>query len=247
MSYPLSRRSRMSYPPEITVDRNSEEFDELVKHSQLIREMTEDSNEELIINKNFFGNEKFYELFVELFYPTRGKGDIFYRAPDGGIAVNPRRATSEEVASFMDFLLIDKPATMMNFAREKASETMGMTPIIEPRGKGIRTVGVGAQEYAAAQQERLNNNYVGEVNLWNNISGSYGSNNRGSNNSRPEVRLENNGENNNYENNNGSNTTVPSRPRPFTLGNYMPRRSNRRTRRNKSRRTNRKNRRVTRK
>jgi hypothetical protein len=241
--------STSNYPEEIVMEPGSEEYDLLVGHSDLIDSLADiEAGGPITLSADimFQGDQKKWKDFVDIFF-AGVSGKKYFGYKNNNVYVLNERGGKAGLTNMLEFMMVDRPETMMNFAREQARKQMNAPPVTVPMGVGIRTPGRGAREYAAAQQERLNNNYVGEVNLWNNISGSYRSNNRGSNNSRPEVRLDNNGENNNYENNNGSNTTVPSRPRPFTLGNYMPRRSNRRTRRNKSRRTNRKNRRATRK
>lgn len=254
-----------NYPESIVLEQGSEEFDMLTKHSDLIKELDLDGNSlELTADLLFNGDEDKWHNFVDIFFPELGnKDNKYFGFKNGKIYVLNERGGKEELTKMLDFLLVDRPETMMNFARKQAKKQLNAPSNVIARGVGIREPGRGAREYAAQQAARQGNrnnysNYGNNENrrgLWANIRDHYGNNenenNNNNNNGLPEIRVNNNGNNganyNNNNNNNGSNTTVPSRPRPMTLNlsallSAKKRKSNRRTRRNKSRRQNRRTR-----
>ena len=207
----------MSYPEEIEVPRDMDEFKELVKHSQLIRDLTEDNDETLVLSKAFFGDEQEkWELFVDIFYPHMGRGNVFRPTGSGNIGVNPSRATIQDIRDMMDYLLIDKPETMMEFAREKARQSSRAPQPELARGIGIQTVGQGARNYEAQQEAlRARNDvplYVApEENEWPDVEP------RGE--GAPGIRLNSNNERNISER--VETRTVPSSARKLTLNQYV--------------------------
>jgi hypothetical protein len=244
------------YPEEIVIDPGSEEYDLLVGHSDLIDSLADVEGGgpiPLTADVMFQGDEEKWKNFVDIFFPGLS-GKKYFGYKNNSIYVLNERGGKAGLRDMLDFMMVDSPDTMMNFAKKQARKQLNAPSMTVPRGVGITTPGRGAREYAAQRAALRNNNNVNHVGLWNNLPSRYESNNENEPrvNRRPEVRVNNNNNEGSNKNNNGSNTTVASRPRPFTLANFMPpsnsRRSNRRTRRNKTRRTNRKqSRRATRK
>lgn len=258
-----------NYPESIVLEKGSEEYNLMKEHSGLIKEFDDDGDSlELTADILFGGDVEKWHNFVDIFFPELGnKDNKYFGFKNGKIYVLNDRGGKEELTKMLDFLLVDRPETMMNFARKQAKKQLNAPSNVIARGVGIREPGRGAIAYAAQQaaRQRNRNNYSNYGNnenrrgLWANIRDRYGdnenenNNNNNNNNGRPEIRVNNNGNNgnnganyNNNNNNNGSNSTVPSRPRPMTLNlsKLLPgnkRKSNRRTRRNNSRRQTRKN------
>jgi hypothetical protein len=233
------------YPEEIIMEPGSEEYDLLVGHSDLIDSLADvEAGGPITLSADimFQGDEKKWKDFVDIFFAGLS-GKKYFGFKNNSIYVLNERGGKAGLKNMLNFMMVDRPETMMNFAKSQARKQMNAPPITVPRGVGHVGPGQGARNYAARQARNRNMNHNYEVNLWNNLPRNTGENNAG-----PDLAINNNGSSTNNNNNNGSNTTVASRPRPFTLANFMPRKSNRRTRRNKSRRMNtRRNRRANRK
>lgn len=166
----------MSYPEQIEIPEGTEEFKEIMKHSQLIREIVDSYGVPLILDKDLFaGDQTKWELFVDLLYPHLGTGNLFLSGKNNSIVVNPKRATSEDIIDMMDFLLIDKPDTMMEFAREKARLSSKAPAVIEKKEKIPQRMGRGARQFFQ-RQEYLQRRFRGEP-TGNNNNRNYGEEN----------------------------------------------------------------------
>lgn len=228
------------YPEEITLNPGSEEYDLLVGHSDIIDTLAENELGPLTLTADimFQGDQKKWEDFVDIFFPEMGIKKYFGFKNDK-IYVLPERGGKNALKNMLEFMMVDTPSTIMNFAKSQARKHPNAPPITVPKGVGHTQPGRGARNYAARQQRNDALNLNRHVNMWNNIRHTNESNeNQASVNLRPEPRINNNNVGSVNNNNNRSNRTVPSRLRLFTLANYMPPSSNRRTRRNKSRRKN---------
>lgn len=221
------------YPETIELQRDSEEYKFLTKHSGLIKELIDFDEEkiELTADLLFNGDKRKWQNFVDIFFPELGFKKYFgYK--NGKIYVLDERGTKEELREMLDFLLVDTPQTMMNFARKQAKKHASAPSNLNtvPRGTGAPRA-----QSAAAAVGNNGNNYG--YNFENN-NDEFGNNFGPENNNDAGVQLGQREEDEPYL----------ARLRPQNRARFVNerrRRSNRRTRRNKSRRN--KNRRMTRK
>ena len=191
------------YPESITLNPGSDEYKLLFKHSQLFQELVdiEQGPIELSADFLFAGDQTKWQDFVDIFFPELGV-KLYFGKKNNNIYVLPNRGNKESLKEILDFLMVDSPDTMMDFAKAQARKQMNISGLLTvPKGVGIRTPGSGAQAFAARQaaQQRgnVNNEWFGSVN--NNIW----ANNNEEQNTRPGIRVNNNG--NNAPNNEGEN------------------------------------------
>ena len=233
------------YPVSITLEPESEEYEFLTKHSDLITELKDfGPNIELSADILFGGDQEKWHTFVDVFFPEMAI-QKYFGFKNGKAYVLPQRGTKDKLEDMLDFFMVrqtpgnSKPRNvireeMLNFARSQARKQINAPPVVVAARPRVRRPGRGARAFAAQQaRQRYMFGNRGSNNFSNNNNNNNGS--EPSVNSRPEIRVNNNGEyENNNNNNNGSNTSVPSRARPMTLGNFLPPRLSRRTHRNKS-------------
>jgi len=234
------------YPVSITLEPESEEYEFLTSHSDLISELKDfGPNIELSADILFAGDEDKWHTFVDVFFPEMAI-QKYFGFKNGRAYVLPERGTKDKLEGMLDFFMVRQRQgnrrtrneiheEMLNFARAQAKKQINAPPVVVAAGPRVRRPGRGARAFAAQQaRQRYMFSNRGSNNFSNN-------NNNGSEpavNGRPEIRVNNNGEYENNNNNNGSNTTVVSRARPMTLGNFLPPRLSRRTRRKNTRRKN---------
>jgi len=234
------------YPESITLVKDTEEYDNLVEHSSLIQNLVEDSNEDLVLSADLmFPNdtaseqERLWGLFVDIFFPEKGIRR-FFSEKNGKLYINQSRGTEEDLKGLLDFMMIDKPSTMMNFAKAQAKKTVNRPQPVVTKGRQPKEVGAAALEYMNQQAEKRALN-------------SYNYNFPSANNDYNYPENENNGSNNTRLGYTEEEEEVLSKLKGHAAKKYYPnerRKANRRTRRNKSRRSNmlrKKTRRATRK
>lgn len=128
-----------SYPDEISLE--GETLDFLKKHSELISTLHEIQNNEgpLILDADllFQGNKDHWKLFYDLFFPE-GSGKLFeFRGEN--VVVSNSRGGKEALKEIMDYLMVDTPKTMINFAKAQARKQINApakTVTTESRAKG---------------------------------------------------------------------------------------------------------------
>lgn len=239
----------MEYPDEIVLERGSPELVNLTKHSKLLKELIEDDGSLVLTADLLFGGDKNkWKIFVDVFFPEIGVKRFFVFHKNGEISVDPKRGTKEDLIDILDYMDVDEPRTMMNFAKQQARKSLNASAATVPRGVGIRTPGKAAQAYAAQQARMRANRYN-----YNNFGyGNYRTFEEEENNNGANVfpnRNENNGNNNNNNNNNNQNNMNLAKPPARTLGNFLGKvtRRNRKNRNTTRRQVSRKGRKASRK
>ena len=196
------------YPEVISLSPDSAEYKLLLKHSDLFKELVDiDAGPlELSADLLFGGDETKWKDFVDIFFPELG-GGAYFGFNKNRIYVLSERGGTEGLTDILDYLMVNTPATMMNFAKSQARKQINLPSATVAKGVGIHTPGVGARAYAArrAMGRANENNFPYENN--NNFRRF---NTEEEENTRPEIRINNNGNNaaaaalNNNENNEGN-------------------------------------------
>jgi hypothetical protein len=176
------------YPESITPNPGSDEYNFLFKHSHVFRELHDWQGPiELSADLLFGGDQTKWQDFVDIFFPEVGVKPYFGKK-NNNIYVLPNRGNEESLKDMLEFLMIDSPDTIMNFAKAQARTQFILSgSLTVPRGVGIRKARV-------ATVNNNNNNYYFANN--NNL---FPNNEEEVVNTRPEIRVNNN-EGNNYEN-----------------------------------------------
>lgn len=173
----------MSYPSELSLSKNSEEWNFLTEHSELFETIGELSDDPVVLDADllFQGDQTKWEIFVDLFFPEMNIQPLF-RFSNAGLNVIPSRGTRNNVREVMDFLLVNTPQTMWNFAESQARKRVNAPQLQEERGLGApRAVAV-----AAAQNQY--NNFGNNWGWGANNNGFYNNyNNENENNYGPEI------------------------------------------------------------
>jgi hypothetical protein len=228
-----------SYPEVIILERGSQEYNHLARHSGLIQNLFEDDEGNIELSADLmFPNEtkaeqdRLWGLFVDIFFPELGIHRLFIMK-NTGLNVDPKRGTLDDVRGMVDYMMVDEPETMMNFAKAQARKTLNIPAEEVPRGAPNRRPGAAAAAFAARQanlaaRNAPPNNWEFGHNNWNN-------NNEGASNNSGDPRLGHREENNEY-------LAKVSTKNWGRFGLNERRKKNRRTRR----RQNRKNRKQTR-
>lgn len=208
------------YPETIVLQRGSEEFDFLTRHSGLIETLANDNEPtlELTADLLFNGDQTKWQNFIDLFFPEKAVRN-FFSFKNNNIYVLPDRGGREALIDMLDFFMVNTPSTMMNFAKRQARKQLNAPPNTVTRGVGIRVPGRGARAYAARQarlapRNNFGNNFGNNNNVWVN-EGSV-------ENTRPDVRVNNNGaeayEEAENEENNGAANVVRTNNNRGTFG-----------------------------
>lgn len=156
----------MSYPPEIRLERGSEELKFLTKHSQLLETYTELSNGDVILSAAdlFQGDETKWKMFVDVFFPELAI-QRFFVFKNGKMSVDPKRGTEEDLRELLDYLLVEEPRTMMNFAEKQARKSLNKNVYANTVARGVAP---RATASAAVAVERNYGNWVNNNNYFNN-------------------------------------------------------------------------------
>lgn len=186
----------MNYPETLVLERGSEEYDNLARHSGLIQNLFEDEQGNIELTADLlFPNEaanvqqKKWKLFVDVFYPQLAQERLYIQSANGSISVDPARGKVDDIVELLDYLLVDDPDTMMDFARDQARKSMNIVGVANERERAPREPGEGAVAFEARQQNLRNRNEVPNIGQhnWQNNNGR--GNNNESNNNRPNVQL----------------------------------------------------------
>ena len=180
------------YDETIRLYKDSDEFRFLTSHSALLEGLSDslDTDKEgkeyleLSADILFDGDQERWKDFVDVFFPEIS-GQRYFGFKNGKVYVLEERGGKEKLAELLDFFLVDRPETMMNFAREQAKKQLNVAQNVVPRGVGITTTGVGAQEYAARQAAAQRNN----VSNYGNNNGNYNNNNYNNNNNNNNIAI----------------------------------------------------------
>jgi hypothetical protein len=187
------------YPETITLDPDSSEYKFMKAHSALFDTLAEMNNGPLEVSADllFHGDEEKWKNFVDIFFPNLTEKQYFgFR--NNNIYVLPERGGTKSLTNMLDYLMVNSPNTMLNFARSQARKYVAAPANKVAKGVGIRTPGSGALAYLARKAAaRANNNNFQYGN--NNTFGRYNNEERQKN-TRPEVRVNNNANYNNEEN-----------------------------------------------
>lgn len=241
----------MEYPDEIVLERGSSEFNNLTKHSRILKDLSENEDGDITLSADllFSGDDKKWEIFVDVFFPELAVKRFFVFHKNGQISVDPKRGTKQDLIDLLDYMDVAEPSTMMNFAKQQARKSLNASAAeIIPRGIGIRRPGKAAQAFAAQQAiMRANRNNYNNFGYGNYRTFEEEENNNGAN-VFPN-RNENNGNNNNNNNNNNQNNVNLAKPPARTLGNFLGKvtRRNRKNRKATRRQVSRKGRKASRK
>lgn len=172
----------MSYPSELSLSKKSEEWKFLTKHSELFETIDELSDDPVVLDADllFQGDQRKWGIFVDLFFPELDIQPLF-RFQNNAVNVIPSRGTRNDVEEIMDFLLVNTPQTMWNFADRQARKRVNAPQEQEERGLGVQ----------AAPQAAAHNTYNNFANNWGwpgNNNGLYNNfNNEYENNYGPEI------------------------------------------------------------
>lgn len=222
------------YPETIVLEPGSEEYDLLVGHSDLIDSLSDDIGGPLELSADlmFQGDTEKWKNFVDIFFPGLS-GNPYFGFKKNAIFVLDERGGKEGLKDMLDFMMVDTPNTMMNFARQQARKQLNAPPVIVPRGEPRFVARIGWR------RRRVNEDAEprGQPIVVNNASNT----GRGSGISAAEG---------NHPRNAGDpNSTVPSRAKfPYTLYNFIKGKlPNQRRSTRKASRKNRKTRRASRK
>lgn len=210
------------YPETIVLQRGSEEFNFLTRHSGLIESLANDNEPtlELTADLLFNGDQTKWQNFIDLFFPEKAVRK-FFAFKNNNIYVLPDRGGREALIDMLDFFMVNTPSTMMNFAKRQARKQLNAPQPTVTRGVGIREAGRGARAFAL-RQARLNPpRGYNEFGYGNNNSND--EENEGVVNTRLEVRVNNNNGAVNYveemnEENNEPNNVVRGPNNRATFG-----------------------------
>lgn len=186
----------MSYPETLVLERASDEYDNLARHSQLIEGLFEDEQGNIELSADLlFPNEaanvqqKKWQLFVDVFFPQLAQERLYILRNDGSISIDPARGKVDDIVELLDYLLVDEPDTMMDFAREQARKSLDVIGVPNERERVAREPGAGAVAYEARQQEFRNRNAVPNIGQHNWQNNNEWQNENENNNNRPNVQL----------------------------------------------------------
>ena len=127
----------MEYPKEITIIRDSPEYNILYDHSKLLRTIFDRymKDDEIILSPTLFGgDDDEWCMFIDVFFPEMGIGKIFI-FKNKSIQVNPERGTREDLMNLLDYLEVDEDKRR-NFARAQAKKQINAPLNTAPPGKG---------------------------------------------------------------------------------------------------------------
>jgi hypothetical protein len=130
------------YDFEIILEEGSPDLEYLRRESGLLRELGETTP--LTLSEDIlFGSEpnsvkkKHWEDFVDIFFPYLTRNPYFiYNPRTNSISVNPVRGTTNSLKERLDFFMVRKPATMLDFARDQARMQLNKGMV----GVSIRTI-----------------------------------------------------------------------------------------------------------
>ena len=150
------------YPETVTLDPESAEYIFMKAHSALFDTLTELNSGpvELSAELLFQGDEQKWKNFVDIFFPNL-TGKQYFGFRNNNIYVLPERGGTNSLRNILDYLMVNSPSTMMNFAKGQARKYVTAPAAKVAKGVGIREPGAGARAYLAAraQARRNNNNY----------------------------------------------------------------------------------------
>ena len=127
----------MEYPKEITIIRDSPEYNLLYDHSKLLRTIFDRymKDDEIILSPTLFGgDDDEWRMFIDVFFPEMGIGKLFI-FKNKSIQVNPERGTKEDLMNLLNYLEVDEDK-MVNFARAQAKKQINAPLNTAPLGKG---------------------------------------------------------------------------------------------------------------
>ena len=162
----------MDYPAKLELSLENDAFRTLHNHSKFIKDLLspdEDGKWLLSADILFGGDQTKWELFYDIFFPETAIRPVFIH----GKNVDTRRATPDDIRKLFDYMMIDEPDTMMNFAKKLAAEAINAPRATVPHGVGTRSGHPSQPAPRTAHRSYNNNNNNNIFNNNNNNNNNY--------------------------------------------------------------------------
>lgn len=186
----------MQRPETLVLERGSDEYNTLARHSGLIQNLFEDEQGNIELSADLlFPNDaanvqtRKWNLFVDVFFPQLAVERLYTVAANGSISIDPARGNVNDIVELLDYLLVDDPDTMMDFAREQARRSLDVVAVANEGERAPREPGAGAVAFEARQEELRNRNAVPNIGQHNWANNNRRFQNNENEDNEPNVRI----------------------------------------------------------